>query len=144
MSRKFPIQKRQAAGFGGYAGMIATYPIRQAPLPAARRRRPVARRAARAEHWSAQPLTMLAGLFLAVAVIGCGCLGWQVQQQGSSLSQERFEQEGLTRANRELSGKRDHLLVRDNITRRAAALGLYPARPDQLRTLGDGNKRRDD
>ena len=143
MSRKFPIQKRQTAGFGGYAGMITAYPIRQAPLAPARRRRPVSRRMARAEHWSAQPLALLTSLALAVAVVGVGFLGWQVQQRGSSLSQERFDQDGLTRANRELSGKRDQLLARDNITRKAAMLGLYPARPDQLRTIGDVNKHQD-
>ncbi|NTV13989.1 MAG: hypothetical protein HGA96_08700 [Desulfobulbaceae bacterium] len=136
MSRKFPIQKRQVAGFGGYAGMITAYPIRQAPLAPARRRRPVSRRVAKAEHWTAQPLTFLAGLLLAVAVVGVGFLSWQVQQRGSALAQEKFEQDGLSRTNRELSGKREQLLVRDNITRRAAVLGLYPARPDQLRTIG--------
>jgi len=117
--------------------MITTYPVRTAPLPAARRRRPISRRVAKAEHWSAQPLTLMAGLFLAVAVIGLGALTWQVQQRGAALSQERFEQDGLTRANRELSGKREHLLARENILRRGATLGLYPARPDQIRTVGN-------
>ena len=137
MSRKFPIQKRQVAGFGGYAGMSVAYPVRAAVLPAARRRRPTSRRVARAEHWSAQPLTFVAGLMLAVAVVGVGLLSWQVQQRGSALSQERFEQDGLTRANRELTGKREQLLARDNIMRRGASLGLYPARPDQIRTIGN-------
>lgn len=123
--------------------MITAYPIRQTPLPTARRRRPMTRRVARAEHWTAQPLAIMASVALAVAVVSVGFLGWQVQQRGSAISQERFEQDGLSRANRELSGKRDLLLARDNITRRAATLGLYPARPDQLRTIGDGNKRRD-
>ncbi len=116
--------------------MITAYPIRQAPLPLARRR-PTSRRVARAQHWSSQPLAFLAGLALVVAVVGVGTLGWQVQQRGSALSQERFEQDGLTRANRELSGKREQLLARDNIIRRGAILGLYPARPDQLRNVGN-------
>jgi len=122
--------------------MITAYPIRQTPLPMARRR-PMSRRGAKVEHWSAQPLAILAVFALAVAVVGVGFLGWQVQERGSAVSQERFAQDGLIRANRELSSKRDQLLARDNITSRAAMLGLYPARPDQLRTIGDGNKRQD-
>jgi len=123
--------------------MITAYPIRQAPLPVARRR-PVARRGTRAEHWSTQPLSFLAGLFLAVAVVGVGLLSWQVQERGSALSQEKYEQDGLIRANRELSGKREHLLARDNILRRGASLGLYPARPDQVRNVGPTTKHRDE
>lgn len=116
--------------------MITTYPHRPISRPVPVRRRSVSRRVARSGHWSSQPLAFLAGVTLVVALCGVGWVGWQAQQRSGALSQEKFAQDGLARVNRELTGKRNQLLARDNILRRAAALGLYPAQAAQLRKIG--------
>lgn len=116
--------------------MITTYPNRPVTRPAPVRRRSVSRRVARDEHWFAQPVSVLAAAVL-VVLLGCaGWLGWQVQHHNAQLSQEKMAQDSLVRSNRLLTGQRDRLLARDNIVHRAAALGLYPARPDQVRKIG--------
>lgn len=116
--------------------MITTYPHRPISRPPVVRRRSVSRRVARDEHWFAQPVPVLAAVGLVILLVCSGWLGWQVQHHNSQLSQEKMAQDNLARSNRVLTGQRDRLLARDNIVNRAAALGLYPARPDQLRKIG--------
>ena len=116
--------------------MITTYPNRPVSRPVPVRRRSVSRRVARDEHWFAQPVPILAAVGLFV-LLGCAAwLGWQVQHHNAQLSQEKMAQDSLARSNRFLTGQRDRLLARDNIVNRAAALGLYPARPEQVRKIG--------
>lgn len=136
MSRKFTVQKRQVTGFGGLAGMITTYPQRPVSRSAPVRRRTVSRRMVRDEHWFSEPLPALAAVALMMLIVSSGWLGWQVQHHGSVLSQEKMAQDNLARTNRDLTGQRDRLLTRDNIVNRAAALGLYPAGPGQVRKIG--------
>lgn len=116
--------------------MITTYPQRPVSRLAPVRRRSVSRRVAREVHWFSRPLTVLAVTAAFLLLSGSGWLGWQVQRHNSALFQEKMEQDGLARVNRDLSGQRERLLARDHIIRRAAALGLYPARPDQVRKIG--------
>lgn len=116
--------------------MITTYPHRPVSRSAPVRRRSLSRRVARDEHWYSEPLPVLAASALLMLLICSGWLGWQVQHHGSVLSQEKMAQDNLARTNRDLTGQRDRLLARDNIVNRAAALGLYPAGPDQVRKIG--------
>jgi hypothetical protein len=116
--------------------MITTYPHRPVSRSAPVRRRPVSRRVARDEHWFSEPLPLLAASALVMLLICSGWLGWQVQHHGSVLAGEKMAQDSLVRTNQDLTGQRDRLLARDNIVNRAAALGLYPAGPDQVRKIG--------
>lgn len=116
--------------------MITTYPQRPVSRSAPVRRRSVSRRVARDEHWFSRPLPVLAVSLMALLLITSGWLGWQVHHRNSVLSQERTAQDSLARTNRDLTGQRDRLLARDNIVNRAAALGLYPAGPEQVRRIG--------
>jgi hypothetical protein len=116
--------------------MITTYPHRQLSRPAPGRRRSVSRRVSREGQLLSPPLQVMGAFGLFVLVSCVGWLGWQVQSHHGVLSRERFAQEQLSRTNRELTGQRDRLLARDNIVSRAAGLGLYPARPDQVRKIG--------
>lgn len=116
--------------------MITTYPHRPVSRPAPGRRRSVSRRVSREGQVLSQPVQVVAAFGLFVLVSCVGWLGWQVQRHHGVLSQERFAQEQLNRTNRDLTGQRDRLLARDNIVSRAASLGLYPARPDQVRKIG--------
>jgi len=59
-----------------------------------------------------------------------------VARTQSELSRERVEQVDLTRDNRALLARREKLLAREQIIARAATLGLYPPRPEQIRKLG--------
>lgn len=73
------------------------------------------------------------GLFLLLAG---GWLGWQTGNMRTELSQAREEQVGLARDNHALLARREKLLAREQIITRAASLGLYPPRPEQIRKLG--------
>lgn len=116
--------------------MITTYPHRPVSRQASVRRRSVSRRVVRDEHWFAQPVPVLTAIGLVILLVCSGWLGWQVQRHNAQLFQEKMAQDNLDRSNRVLTGQRDRLLSRDNIVNRAAALGLYPARPDQIRKVG--------
>ena len=116
--------------------MTTTYPLRPVSRSAPVRRRSGARRVGRDDHWFTEPLTALAAVALVMLIVSSGWLGWQVQHHNSVLSQEKMAQDSLARTNRDLSGQRDRLLARDNIVNRAAALGLYPAGPEQIRKIG--------
>jgi len=82
------------------------------------------------------PLEMALSLILGLLLVGGGWLGWQVARTQSELSRERVEQVDLTRDNRALLARREKLLAREQIIARAATLGLYPPRPEQIRKLG--------
>lgn len=71
-------------------------------------------------------------LFLAVS----GWLAWQAGQVRAELARQRQVQTDLARSNHELSARKEKLQAREQIIARAAALGLYPPHPDQIRKLG--------
>jgi hypothetical protein len=71
-----------------------------------------------------------------VLLLAGGWLGWQTGSVRTELSQAREEQIGLARDNHALLARRDKLLAREQIITRAASLGLYPPRPEQIRKLG--------
>jgi len=116
--------------------MSISYPYRPVSRSVPVRRRVVVRRGARDEHWFARPSSILAAAALVILLICGGWLGWQVQRHSSVLSQEKMAQDGLAQTHLLLSGQRDRLLARDNIVHRAETLGLFPARPDQVRKIG--------
>jgi hypothetical protein len=69
-------------------------------------------------------------------LLGVGVwLGWQVNTGRAELAREREAGSGLARGNRELTAQRQRLLVKDRILAKAAVLGLYPPRPEQIRKL---------
>jgi len=119
--------------------MITTYPHRPVSRSAPVRRRPVSRRAVREGQGLSRPLPLLAGVGAALLLICAAWMGWQVQHHSMLLSSEILAQDGLTRNNQALVAQRDRLLARENIVRRASALGLYPATPDQVRKIGRGS-----
>jgi uncharacterized protein HemX len=81
-------------------------------------------------------LSATISLVLVLLLAGGGWLGWQVGRTRSTLSRERLKQAELTRNNRELLARLEKLLIREQIIARAATLGLYPPRPEQIRKLG--------
>jgi hypothetical protein len=71
-----------------------------------------------------------------VLLLAGGWLCWQTGRMRTELSQAREEQTGLARDNHALLARREKLLDREQIISRAANLGLYPPRPEQIRKLG--------
>jgi len=72
-------------------------------------------------------------MVMAVSVAASLWFGWRIDKELGELSRNRQEVIGETEANRELLAKRDGLLSRESIAKKAAVLGLFPPIDEQIR-----------
>jgi len=73
-------------------------------------------------------------MVMAVSVAASLWFGWRIDKELGELSRNRQEVIEETEANRELLAKRDGLLSRESIAKKAAVLGLFPPTDEQIRT----------
>ena len=70
---------------------------------------------------------------MSLSVVASLWFGWQIDKDLGELSLNRQEFAIETEINQELIARRDSLLARENITKKAAVLGLFPPNDKQIR-----------
>lgn len=60
-------------------------------------------------------------------------LGWKIDKDLGALARNRQELARATEVNRDLTARRDHLLAPENMSRKAAVLGLFRPTAAQIR-----------
>ena len=70
---------------------------------------------------------------MSLSVVASLWFGWQIDKGLGELSRNRQEFAIETEMNRELIARRDSLLAKENITKKAAVLGLFPPNDKQIR-----------
>jgi hypothetical protein len=74
-------------------------------------------------------------LVMSLSVVASLWFGWRIDKDLGELARNRQELARETDMNRELTARRDSLLVKENIVKKAAVLGLFPPTDKQLRKI---------
>lgn len=72
-------------------------------------------------------------MVMMMGVVASIWFAWRIEQDLGELSRNRRESIAATGVNRELTARRDSLLSRDSIVKKAAVLGLFPTTDEQIR-----------
>ncbi len=74
-------------------------------------------------------------LVMSLSVVASLWFGWRIDKDLGALSRNRQELASATEMNRELIARRDSLLAKKNILKKAAVLGLFPPTDKQIRKI---------
>lgn len=74
-------------------------------------------------------------LLMSLSVFASLWLGWRINKDLGELSRNRQVCADVTEMNRELIARRDSLLAKENIVKKAAVLGLLPPTDKQVRKI---------
>ncbi|MFO7606295.1 MAG: hypothetical protein R6W72_08355 [Desulfurivibrionaceae bacterium] len=72
-------------------------------------------------------------MIMVVGIVTSVWFVWRIDSDLGELSRSRQELVDETEANRELTARRDFLLSRENMVKKAAVLGLFPPTDEQIR-----------